>query len=105
MAVLMNLTWKNGKGKQYHLPYNFKAAGKNIKWGKGGGDGNFGEENQDFKNWGRMNSKHTPLVKCVKTLFNLPVAWLDLNEKPDKFQGRSVISYSSKSCNNKYIGS
>ena len=21
-----------GKGKQYHLPYNIKAVGKNIKW-------------------------------------------------------------------------
>ena len=26
--------------------------GKNIKWGKGEGDGNFGEENQDLIKWG-----------------------------------------------------
>ena len=25
------------------------SVGKNIKWGKKEGDGNFGEENQDFK--------------------------------------------------------
>ena len=31
--------------KQYHLPYDIKAAGKNIKRGKG--DRSFGEENQD----------------------------------------------------------
>ena len=39
-----------GKEKAYHLPYNVKAVGKNIKWGRGKGDGNFGEENQDYKN-------------------------------------------------------
>ena len=38
--------------KQYHLSYNNKAVGKNIKWGRGEGDGNFGEENVDFKTWG-----------------------------------------------------
>ena len=26
---------EKGNGKQNHLPYNIKAAGKNIKWGKG----------------------------------------------------------------------
>ena len=31
-----NITWKKVKGKQYYLPYNNKAAGKNIKWGRGG---------------------------------------------------------------------
>ena len=29
-----------------------KAVWKNIKLGRGEGGGNFGEENQDFKNWG-----------------------------------------------------
>ena len=38
---------KNRKGKQYHLPYNSKAVAENIEWGRGKGDGNFGEENQD----------------------------------------------------------
>ena len=33
-----------GKEKQYHLPYNIKADGKNIKWERGERDGNFGEE-------------------------------------------------------------
>ena len=35
MAVRKNITWKKGKGKQYHLPYNIEAIGKNIYWGKG----------------------------------------------------------------------
>ena len=54
VTVGKNITWK--KGKQYNLPYNIKAAGKNIKWGRAGGDGNFGEENQDLKQlgWGRI---------------------------------------------------
>ena len=38
------ITWKKGKRKQ---GYNIKAVGKNVKWGRGEGDGNFGEENQD----------------------------------------------------------
>ena len=41
---------KKEKGKQYHLPYYIEIAWKNIKWGKGNGEGNFGEENQDLKN-------------------------------------------------------
>ena len=28
------------KGKRHHLPYNIKAVGKNIKWGRGEGEGN-----------------------------------------------------------------
>ena len=47
-----NITWKKGKEKQYHLPYNIKAVEKNIKWLREEGDGNFGEENRDFKNMG-----------------------------------------------------
>ena len=39
---------KNGKEKQYHLPYNIEAVGKNIKWVEG--EGNFGGRNQDLKN-------------------------------------------------------
>ena len=40
---------KKGIRKQYHLPYNINAVGKNIKWGRGEGVGNYGEENQKFK--------------------------------------------------------
>ena len=46
------LRWEKGNGKQYHLPFNIEAIGKNIKWGKVEGEGNFGEEYQDFKKWG-----------------------------------------------------
>ena len=37
------------KGKQYLRPYNKKAVRKNFKGGRGEGNGNFTEENQDFK--------------------------------------------------------
>ena len=37
---------KKGKGKQYHLSYNIKAVGKDIKWGKGERHKICGEENQ-----------------------------------------------------------
>ena len=53
MAVGKNTTWKKGKGKQYHLPYNTEAVGKNIKWG--------GRP----KIWGRLSSYrglYTPLI-------------------------------------------
>ena len=49
MPVGKNITWK--KWKQFHLPFNIEAAEKNIKWERGEGDGNFGEEN-DFTKWG-----------------------------------------------------
>ena len=32
MAAGKIIMWKKGKGKQYHLPYNIEAVGKNIKW-------------------------------------------------------------------------
>ena len=35
---------KSEKVKQYHLPFNVKAVGKNIKWGRGEVDGNLGEK-------------------------------------------------------------
>ena len=42
------LLGEKGKGKQYHHPYDFEAAGKDINWGRGG-------ENQAlyavFENW------------------------------------------------------
>ena len=38
-------TLKNGKEKQYHLPYNIKAVGKNNKRRKGR---KFGEEKSRF---------------------------------------------------------
>ena len=40
---------KKGIGKQFHLTYNIEAVRKNIKYGKGEGDGHFVEENQDLK--------------------------------------------------------
>ena len=44
---------KKGKADLiYHLVYNIKAVGKNIKRGRGEGEGNFGEENQDLENGG-----------------------------------------------------
>ena len=45
MAVGKNLSRKKGKGEAYHLFYNIKAVGKNIKLGRGVGDGHFVEEN------------------------------------------------------------
>ena len=44
-----NITRK--KGKQFNLPFNIEAVGKNIKWERREGDEHFGEEN-DFKKWG-----------------------------------------------------
>ena len=35
---------KKGRGKQYQLPYNIEAVGKNIKRGIEEGDGNFGRK-------------------------------------------------------------
>ena len=43
-SVDKNITRKKGLGKQYHISYNIKAVGKNIKWGRGKGDGTFGED-------------------------------------------------------------
>ena len=40
---------KKGRVKLYHFSYNIKAVGKNIKLGRGEGDGIFGEENKDLK--------------------------------------------------------
>ena len=31
MAVGINITWKKGKGKQYHIIYDIEAVGKNIR--------------------------------------------------------------------------
>ena len=42
------MTLKKGKGKQYHLFYDIEAVGKNIKWGRGGGDDNYCEKNLDL---------------------------------------------------------
>ena len=35
---------KKVKRKQYNLPYDIKAVGKNIKGGRGEGDGNLGKK-------------------------------------------------------------
>ena len=61
MAVGKNTSWtifstlNKEKGKRYHLLYNIEAVGKNIKAGKGEGDGQFGIE--DLKNWGGRISR------------------------------------------------
>ena len=52
MVVEKNITWKKGRGEQYHLPHNIKAVGKNIKKGTEEEDENVWEENQDIKKWG-----------------------------------------------------
>ena len=50
MAVGKNISWTifstlyKEKGKRYHLLYNIEAVGKNIKAGRGEGDGQFGKE-------------------------------------------------------------
>ena len=67
MGVGKNITWKKGKGKQCHFPYNIMAVGKNIRGEEENGD--FGEENQDLKRWGwgRIQSfreLYTPLLQC-----------------------------------------
>ena len=39
---------EKGKGTNYHLPYNIKAVGKNIKCERGEKDENFGAEDLDL---------------------------------------------------------
>ena len=42
---IKNISWKKGKGKQYHLSYNIGAVREEYPvGGKGEGDGNFGEK-------------------------------------------------------------
>ena len=74
MALGKNITLKKGKEEQYHLPYNIKAVRKNIKWGREEGDGNFEEENPDFKiwGWGRISS-------CRKLYTPLPDGFLGVS--------------------------
>ena len=48
MAVGKNITWNNGKAKQYHLSFNIRDVGKDIKCGRGDWNGNFREENQEL---------------------------------------------------------
>ena len=53
MAVVKNITWNNWKGEEISsIPYNIESVGKNIKCGKGEGDGNLEEENLDKIEWG-----------------------------------------------------
>ena len=72
MAVGKNITSKKGKEKQYHLPYIIEAVWKNIEWGKGEGDGYFGEENQGLKKWwGRLSifrELHISLQTSLRSL-------------------------------------
>ena len=42
--VMRILKRKKGKGKQYHLPYNIEAIGKNIKNGRGKRTNTLGEK-------------------------------------------------------------
>ena len=62
---------KNENGKQYHLFYNVKAVGKNIKCGRGVEDEHFRGENQDLKiwGWGRISNcrkLYTPLLALFR---------------------------------------
>ena len=43
MTVGKNIRGKKGNGKQFHLPYNIKALGKNINWEEGEGTEIFGK--------------------------------------------------------------
>ena len=52
MTVGKNITYNKGKVKARSSALNIMAVGRNIKWGRGEGDGNFEEENQDFKTMG-----------------------------------------------------
>ena len=49
MAVGKKIILKKAKGKQYHLPYDIKDVGKNIKWERWEGGLKLGEENQALK--------------------------------------------------------
>ena len=40
------ITWKKGQGKQYNLPNDIKAVGKDIKWAR---------EDRGLKIWGRKS--------------------------------------------------
>ena len=43
---------KKGRNVIFRIILTIRAVGKNINWGRGKADENFGEENQDFKkNW------------------------------------------------------
>ena len=44
--------WKKGKEKQYHLPYNIKTVGENIKWKEGKGMEILGKKIKVLKNGG-----------------------------------------------------
>ena len=64
-------------GKQYHLPFNIKGVGKNIKWGKGEGDGNFGKKIKKLGS-GRIAScweQYTPLIKIGQASTVAPCLW------------------------------
>ena len=56
---------KKGKGKQDHLPYDIKAFGKNIKWGRGR---SFWEEIQDM-NERRWKKKDQSCKELYTRLF------------------------------------
>ena len=67
MAVGKNITWgKNGKGKQYHLPYNIEAVGKNITRGKRGHK--FRGRKSSFEKNGGGAGKITSFIKLYTAL-------------------------------------
>ena len=49
MGMVKSIAWKKGKGEEYNIPHDIQAVGKNIKCGRGEGDGNFWGENKDLK--------------------------------------------------------
>ena len=72
---------KKGKRKQYHLPYNIKAVGKNFKWGRGEGNGNFGKKMEMWKNIKLLGTLYTPgqdeAVFSVETALDQTYEWSD----------------------------
>ena len=62
-----NIMWKKRKGGgQYYLPFK-------IKLGRGKEDGNFWEENQDFKKWGWETLYTSEFKEKKKRFLNRPV--------------------------------
>ena len=60
--------YKGVEGMQYHLSYNIEAVGKNIKYGRGERNGNFGEENQALK---RRGGEEYQVVGTLYTPFKM----------------------------------
>ena len=52
MAVGKNITRKTERGNQNHFPIILRLLGRISSGGRGEGNGNFGEENQDIEKLG-----------------------------------------------------